>query len=41
MERVTAVDIPMPYAKILEDAVTPHPDTIMKAVKKTLHGVKL
>jgi pyruvate dehydrogenase E1 component beta subunit len=41
VERVTAVDIPMPYAKILEDAVTPHPDTIIKAVKKTLYGVKL
>lgn len=41
VERVTAIDIPMPYAKILEDAVVPGPSTIAKAVRKTLQGVRL
>lgn len=41
VERVTAIDAPMPYAKILEDAMVPHPDSIVKAVKKTLRGVRL
>lgn len=41
IERVTSVDVPMPYAKKLEDAVVPHADSIVKAVKKTLVGVKL
>lgn len=41
IERVTAIDIPMPYAKNLEDAVVPGPDSIIKAVKKALRGVKL
>lgn len=31
----------MPYAKKLEDAVVPGPDSIVKAVKKTLYGVRL
>lgn len=31
----------MPYAKNLEEAVVPGPATIIKAVKKTLYGVKL
>ena len=39
IERVTAVDAPMPYAKLLEDAMVPHADTIIKAVKRTLRGV--
>ena len=41
IERVSAVDVPMPYAKNLEEAVVPGPATIIKAVKKTLYGVKL
>lgn len=41
IERVTAVDAPMPYAKILEDAMVPHAGSIVKAVKKTLRGVRL
>lgn len=41
VERVTAVDIPMPYSMPLEDAVTPKAKDIIKAVKKVLHGVKL
>jgi pyruvate dehydrogenase E1 component beta subunit len=41
IERVTAVDVPMPYAKNLEEAVVPGPATIIKAVKKALYGVKL
>lgn len=41
IERVSAVDVPMPYAKLLEDAVVPGPPTIIKAVRKTLQGVRL
>jgi pyruvate dehydrogenase E1 component beta subunit len=41
IERVSAIDVPMPYAKKLEDFVVPGPDTIAKAVRKTLRGVKL
>jgi len=41
IERVTAVDVPMPYAKILEEGVVPKADTIVKAIRKTLAGVKL
>lgn len=41
IERVSSMDIPMPYAKNLEDAVVPHVDSIVKAVKKTLQGVRL
>lgn len=36
VQRVTAIDVPMPYAKLLEDNVTPKPDSIIKAVKKAL-----
>lgn len=41
VERVTAIDAPMPYAKILETNMVPGPDTIAKAVRKTLRGVRL
>lgn len=41
IERVTAVDAPMPYAQILEEAMVPRADSIVKAVKKTLRGVRL
>ena len=36
VQRVTAIDIPMPYAKNLEDAVVPHADSIVKAVQKVM-----
>ena len=36
VQRVTAVDAPMPYAKILEDNMVPKPETIVKAVKKVM-----
>lgn len=41
VERVTAIDAPMPYAKNLEAEMIPGPATIVKAVKKVLKGVKL
>jgi len=41
VERVTAVDAPMPYAKNLETLIVPGPETIIKAVKKVLRGVRL
>jgi pyruvate dehydrogenase E1 component beta subunit len=36
VQRVTAVDVPMPYAKNLEDATVPKAATIIKAVKKVM-----
>ena len=36
VERVTAIDIPMPYAKNLEEFVVPRADTIIKAVNKVI-----
>jgi pyruvate dehydrogenase E1 component beta subunit len=37
VQRVTAIDIPMPYAKNLEDNVAPKADTITKAVRKIMN----
>jgi pyruvate dehydrogenase E1 component beta subunit len=36
VQRVTAIDIPMPYAKNLEDTVVPKADTVLKAVQKVM-----
>lgn len=36
-QRVSAIDVPMPYAKLLEDNIVPKADTIVKAVKKILN----
>ncbi len=36
IQRVSSVDVPMPYAQKLQLAVVPHTDSIVKAVKKTL-----
>ena len=36
-QRVTAIDAPMPYAKLLEDNMVPKPETIVKAVKKVMN----
>lgn len=41
IERVTSIDVPMPYAKKLEDEVVPKAGSIIKAVRRTLTGVKL
>jgi pyruvate dehydrogenase E1 component beta subunit len=35
--RVTAPDVPMPYAKTLEKLYVPQPERIMEAVKKVLY----
>lgn len=35
-QRVTAVDVPMPYAKTLEDEVVPRADSIAKAARKVM-----
>ena len=40
-ERLAAWDIPMPYAKSLENLTTPRIQDIVKAVKNTMKGVKL
>lgn len=41
VERITAVDSPMPYAKNLEEAIVPNAQIIVKGVKKVLRGVRL
>lgn len=37
VERVTSLDVPMPYADNLEHAVLPSPEKVMAAVKKVLY----
>jgi pyruvate dehydrogenase E1 component beta subunit len=37
VERVTAPDVPMPYAKTLEKAYVPQPESVVEAVKKVLY----
>lgn len=39
VERVTGADVPMPYAKGLEDFCTPSPSDIVSACKRALHRV--
>lgn len=39
--RVTSWDIPLPYAKQMEQATLPQVDNIVRAVRGTLEGVKL
>lgn len=36
VQRVTSIDIPMPYAKNLEDSVFPNAGTIIKAVQNVM-----
>lgn len=36
VQRVTSIDIPMPYAKNLEEAVYPNSGTIIKAVQNVM-----
>jgi len=37
MERVTGADVPMPYAKALEDAALPQLDDVVKAIERTTY----
>ena len=37
-QRVTGADVPMPYAKRLEQAAIPHPEHVVSAVLATLEG---
>ena len=37
VERVTAIDVPMPYAKNLEHEVLPSPERVIAAVRKVLY----
>jgi len=41
LERVTGLDIPLPYAINLETMSLPQPDNIVNAVRKVLKGVKV
>jgi pyruvate/2-oxoglutarate/acetoin dehydrogenase E1 component len=36
VERLTGVDVPMPYASNLEKVAIPHVDNIVNAIRKTL-----
>lgn len=38
VERVTAWDVPLPYARNLEQATLPQAENIVQAVKNTLRG---
>ena len=38
VERVCSAEVPMPYAKHLEEAALPQPAAIAAAVRRTLHG---
>jgi pyruvate dehydrogenase E1 component subunit beta len=38
IERVCSAEVPMPYAKHLEDAALPQPAAIASAIRKTVHG---
>ena len=38
VERVCSAEVPMPYAKHLEEAALPQPAAIVAAVRRTLHG---
>ena len=40
-QRLTAWDIPMPYAKSLEDLTTPSVNNIVKAIRNCMEGVKI
>jgi pyruvate dehydrogenase E1 component beta subunit len=40
LERVTQADVPMPYAKELEDAAMADPDNVYNAAMRVLSGVK-
>ena len=35
--RVTAADVPMPYAKTLEKAYLPQPEKVVEAVQQVLY----
>jgi len=41
MERVTGLDIPLPYAPNLEAMSLPQTKNIVNAVRKVIHGAKL
>ena len=38
IQRVTGADVPMPYAKRLEQAAIPHPEHVVSAAMATLEG---
>src|SRR6266480_6730285 len=38
VQRVTGADVPMPYAKRLEQAAIPHPEHVVRAALATLEG---
>jgi len=41
VERVTGLDVPMPYAPNLEAMALPQPDNIVSAIKRVMKGAKL
>ena len=40
IQRVTGADVPMPYAKRLEQAAIPHPEHVVSAVMASLEGAR-
>lgn len=40
IQRIAGADVPMPYAKRLEQSAIPHPEHIISAVRETLEGVR-
>ncbi len=41
VQRVTGADVPMPYAKRLEQSAIPHPEHVVSAALATLEGARL
>ena len=37
VERVSAADVPMPYARNLEQACIPHAEDVVRAVRRAMH----
>ena len=38
VERICSAEVPMPYAKHMEDAALPQAETIVKTVRRMMHG---
>jgi pyruvate/2-oxoglutarate/acetoin dehydrogenase E1 component len=38
VERICSAEVPMPYAKHMEDAALPQADTIVETVRRMIHG---
>jgi pyruvate/2-oxoglutarate/acetoin dehydrogenase E1 component len=41
VERVTGMDVPLPYSPVLEGKALPQVENIVNVIRKTLRGAKL